>query len=99
MKWPEQKTRWSFVTRTLKRSAMAVVLRPGSLPGQGHDTFAQGGEQASRDEVGAGAGVEPPGPQPGVELGHAGRVEGRAAAQQPGGALLHRGRRLGPALA
>src|SRR5262249_37663104 len=30
MKWPEQKTRWSLVTRTLKRSAM-VRPRPHLL--------------------------------------------------------------------
>src|SRR5438105_8802192 len=82
MKCPEEKTKWSLVTRTWKRSAMirsgvpSARHRPRHLRRQGNDTLAEGDEQASRDEVGGGAGVAAVavGAEPGVELG-----EGAAA--------------------
>src|SRR5262245_52118353 len=70
MKCPEQKTRWSLVTRTLKRSLMVDDTGgPGNRRRQLHDTRAQSDEQGSRHQVGRGAGVAAVafGTEPGVQ--------------------------------
>src|SRR5437899_10996717 len=74
MKWPEQNTRWSLVTRTLKRSAMMQTGLPGILGGQPYRTLAQKDEQASGDQIGGRARIAavPFSPEPAVELGQGG---------------------------
>src|SRR4051794_24395309 len=73
MKWPEQKTRWSFVTRTWYRSALMASPR-AELEGRRDDTLAQRHEQGRGHEVGGAAGVAAVAvlAQPGVERGDVG---------------------------
>src|SRR5207249_8367706 len=74
MKWPEQNTRWSLVTRTLKRSAMMQTGLPGILGGQPYRTLAQKDEQASGDQIGGRARIAAVtfSPEPAVEFGQGG---------------------------
>src|SRR5262245_25338923 len=71
MKWPLQKTRWSLVTRTRKRSeAMIRSGTPGESGRHLYATLPQGHEQGRRHQVGRRAGIAAVSvrPQPGIEL-------------------------------
>src|SRR5438874_1682396 len=71
MKWPEEKTRWSLVTRTLYFSTMIATGEPGILRGQLYGTLPKKNEQAGGDQVGRRTRVAAVavGAQPGIELG------------------------------
>src|SRR5437867_1935210 len=59
MKCPQQNTRWSLVTRTLKRSAMVSTPRPGNGQRQPDVIVTQGREDASGNQIGRRSRVTP----------------------------------------
>src|SRR5438132_7097495 len=57
MKWPEQKTRWSLVTRTLYRSAIRIFGGKRDVHGQFQSILSHKDEQASSHQIGGRAGI------------------------------------------